>query len=102
MANDVHGTWVLTGGLPSPAVAVSNLITLVNNPILLLPDGQKSSLTDKLNSALASIQAGQNKQAINQLNAFIKSVQTLQKTGKMSPATATNLINEAQAIIAML
>lgn len=99
---NMRGIWNSPSVAPSPAVAVSNLLNLVNNQIVLSPVGQTNSLTDKLSSVLASIQAGQNKQAINQLNAFIKSIQTLQKNSKVSTATATNLITAAQAIIAML
>lgn len=94
------GTW--SGGTPSPAAAVTNLESMLTNPLLGLTAGQISSLTDKLNNALASINAGQNKQAINQLNSFISSVQSSVKTGKMSPQTGTTLTNAANAIIAML
>jgi len=94
------GTW--SSGIVSPATLVTNLIQLVNNPLLQLKTGQSSSLTDKLLNTLASIQAGLNKQAINQLNAFITSVQTDQKSGKISAQTATTLTNAATAVIAKL
>ena len=81
---------------------VTNLVQLVNNPLLQLKTGQSSSLTDKLLNALASIQAGQNRQAINQLNAFISSVNTDLKSGKISAPTETTLTNAATAIIAKL
>ena len=95
------GLWN-AGGATNPAAAVTNLISLLSNPLLGLSGGQVSSLTDKLNSALASIQAGLNKQAINQLGSFINSVQSSQKTGKMSGQTATTLTSAANAIIATL
>lgn len=94
------GSW--NSGAPSPASAVSSLITMLNNPLLGLTPGQINSLTDKLNNALASIQAGLNKQAINQLNAFISAVQTALKNGKITPQAASTLTTAAQAIIAML
>jgi hypothetical protein len=94
------GTW--NSGAPSPAGAVTNLITLLQNPTLQLTGGQTSSLTDKLNNVLASIQAGQNKQAINQLQAFISSVDAAQRTHKIGAQTAQTLIDDANAIIAML
>jgi hypothetical protein len=94
------GTW--SSGIVNPATMVTNLIHLVNNPLLQLRTGQSSSLTDKLLNALASIQAGLNKQAINQLNAFLSSVQADLKNGKISAQTATTLTNAAIAIIAKL
>jgi len=86
----------------TPAQMVSSLITQLSNPALGLTGGQINSLTDKLNNAAASIQQGLTKQAINQLNAFIASVQTMAKNGKISQATATTLINAANAIIGAL
>jgi hypothetical protein len=96
----IPGTW--NSGIQNPAALVTNLINVVSNPSLHLPNGQASSLTDKLNYALASIQAGQNKQAINQLQAFINSVQASVKTGKMSAQTGQTLLDAANAIIAVL
>jgi len=69
---------------------------------LVLTNGQKNSLTDKLNNALGSVQAGQNKQAINQLQAFINSVETYLKNGRISDQTATTLTVPANAIITSL
>lgn len=94
----------LTTASVSPAQAVTNLINLISNPSsgLGLTAGQLNSLTDKLNNALASFQAGLNDQAINQLQAFINSVQSSQKTGKISPQSASTLIAAANAIIAVL
>jgi probable HAF family extracellular repeat protein len=83
-------------------VAVQIFIDELSDPALQLTSGQINSLTDKLTNALASIQQGAYKQSVNQLNAFISSVQTLQKTGKISNATATTLIAAANAIIAVL
>lgn len=88
----------------SPATAVTNLINMIADPYsgLVLTDGQKNGLTDKLNNALGSILAGQNKQAINQLQAFINSVDTFLKNGKISDQTATTLTVAANAIITSL
>ena len=96
------GVWTNGSGTPNPATLVTNLIQQVNNPLLQLTAGERSSLTDKLLNVQASIQAGQNKQAKNQLNAFISSVQTYLKTGKISALTATTLTNAATAIIVLL
>jgi len=88
----------------SPVVAVTNLINMIADPYsgLVLTNGQKSSLTDKLNNVLGSVQAGQNKQATNQLQAFINSVETYLKSGKISDQTATTLTVAANAIITSL
>ena len=99
---NIRGVWTLGTPTPTPEAAVSNLITVVMDPLLGLTGGQVNSLVDKLNNALASIQAGLNKQATNQLNSFISSVNTSSKNGKMSPTTATTLIDAANAIIALL
>jgi hypothetical protein len=99
---NLPGVWTSGNGTPSPTTLVTNLIHLVNNPLLQLTVGESSSLTTKLLNTLASIQAGQHKQAINQLNAFISSVQTYLKTGKISAQTATTLTTAATAIIVLL
>lgn len=94
------GVW--TNGAINPATLTTNLIHLINNPLLQLTVGEGSSLTDKLINVQVSIQAGQNKQAKNQLGAFVSSVQTYLKTGKISAQTATTLTNAATAIVALL
>lgn len=99
---NIRGVWTLGTPTPTPDAAVSNLITVVMDPLLDLTGGQVNSLVDKLNKALASINAGLYKQAINQLNSFINSVQTSVKNGKMSPTTGTTLVDAATAIIALL
>jgi hypothetical protein len=99
---NIRGVWTLGTPTPTPEAAVSNLTTVVMDPLLGLTGGQVNSLVDKLNNALASIQAGLNKQAINQLNSFINSINTSVKNGKMSPTTATTLIDAANAVIALL
>ena len=99
---NIRGVWTLGTPTPTPDAAVTNLITVVMDPLLGLTAGQINSLVDKLNSALVSIQAGQYKQAINQLTAFINSINTAVKTGKMSPTTGTSLVSAANAIIALL
>jgi hypothetical protein len=96
------GTWNSGSPTPTPAQAVTNLISMLSNPLLGLTPGQISSLTDKLNNVLASIQAGQTKQAINQLNSFINSVQSSLKNGKITPQAANTLTSTANNIIAML
>jgi len=97
---NMPGIW--SGGVPSQAAAVTNLMALLSSPELALSSGQVASLTDKLNNALASIQAGQNKQATKQLKAFISAVESARKNFKISTQTADVLVAEANAIVAML
>ena len=96
----IPGVW--SSGAPTPASLVTNLITMLSDPLLGLTAAQVNTLTDKLNNALASIEAGQNKKAINQLTSFNRSVQTWVKTGKMSASTGTILTDKANAILALL
>jgi probable HAF family extracellular repeat protein len=83
-------------------VATDILLASLSDPALALTQGQINALSEKVINALQSIQAGLNKQAINQLNAFVSAVQTQWKGGKMSSATAANLTDAANAIIAAL
>jgi len=94
------GTW--NGGSPNPVTLTNDLLILLSNPSLGLTAGQINGLSDKLNNALASMAAGALKQAVNQLQAFVNAVQASLKTGKISPQTATTLVNAANAIIALL
>lgn len=96
----IPGVW--SSGAPTPESLLTNLITVVSDPLLGLTTGQINGLTDKLNSAMASIQAGLNKQAVNQLKSFIKSVESFVKNGKMSAQAGTTLVNAANAIIVAL
>jgi hypothetical protein len=98
----VPGTWSGESSPPSPTASVNNLIGVISNPLTGLTSGQVNSLTDKLDNVLASLQAGLNKQATNQLKAFISSVQTSIKNGKIGPVTGGNLLDAANAIIAVL
>jgi hypothetical protein len=100
--SNVRGVWTLGTATPTPEAAISNLMNVVADPLLVLTSGQVNSLEDKLSSALVSVEAGLDKQAINQLKAFIGQVQTAVKNGKMSPTTGTTLVNAANAIIALL
>jgi hypothetical protein len=93
---------VWSSGTPTPESLVTNLITVLSDPLLGLATGQINGLTDKLNNALSSIQAGLNKQAVNQLKSFINSVASSVKNGKMSAQTGTTLTNAANAIIVAL
>jgi len=99
---NIRGVWTVGTPTPTPEAAVSNLITVVMDPLLGLTSGQVSSLVDKLSNALASIGAGSYKQAINQLNSFINSVNSSVKNGKMSPTTGTTLTDAANGIVALL
>jgi YVTN family beta-propeller protein len=86
----------------TPTQMVSDLITAVVNTTSGLNTGQANSLTAKLNNALLAIQQGRNGPAINQLNAFINAVQADARSGKISAATATSLVDAANAVIAAL
>ncbi len=94
------GSWALAP--PTPAGAVTALITLINANGLGLTNGQVMSFTDALNGVLASIEAGQNRTAIRQLKSFIRSVESAQRKGTITAEAAATLIAAANAIIAML
>jgi hypothetical protein len=94
------GSWVTAP--PTPAAAVTALITLINTTELGLTVGQVQNLTETLNNVLASVEAGQNKTAIRQLKAFIRSAESARRKGTMLPETAATLIAAANAIIALL
>ena len=102
LANPNPGVWTTGGGTPTPAQAVTSLLSQVGDPLLQLSQGQVNSFSDKLSNVLASVNAGLNKQAINQLKAFITAVQNEVKKGKLSATTGALLIDEANGIIAQL
>jgi hypothetical protein len=89
------GTWTVQG-IGGPEDFVQDLIDLL--PTLGLTQGQVNSLTTKLTNILNSINAGDDNQAINQLEAFKNQVQA----AKIPASTAQQLIDAADAIIAML
>jgi hypothetical protein len=98
--NAAPGQWKI--GPPTPAEAISNLISGLSDPGLGLSSGTISTLTDKLQAALKSIGKGNKTPAVNQLQAFIHQVQSLVNDSLLSAANGALLIAKVNEIITLL
>jgi uncharacterized delta-60 repeat protein len=87
-------------GPPPPDELINNEINKIN--LSGLPAGTKQSLDAKLQAALTSLAAGDTAGACNNLNAFINLVKAQYAKKKISAAQATQLISDANAILAAL
>jgi uncharacterized repeat protein (TIGR01451 family) len=87
--------------VPTPTNAsIADLLAKV--AALNLNSGQKNSLSVKLLNAQASLARGNTNAASNQLGAFINELQAYGQSGKLTDATVSALVVEAQAVIAGL
>jgi len=64
--------------------------------------GPQQSLTGKLRAAEQSLARGNRTAAMNQLGAFINELEALARSGRLSPAAATALIDRTRALLASL
>jgi hypothetical protein len=77
-------------------VTIDDVIAHIDD--LPLSERQKQSLISKLNAASDAINRENLTAACNQLEAFINQVSALAQSDELDQATATRLIDEAQAI----
>lgn len=94
------GTGTATGlsVIASPAQRIADLISVVE-ALPGLNQGERRSLTAKLENALRLLGEDKERPAIRLLIAFVNRVEALMLSGRLTPAEAQSLIDEAFSII---
>jgi uncharacterized membrane protein len=99
--DDVVSTQTFTVTVQSPAQAVADEVAAIADLVDsgTIPPNVAQSLISKLQAALSATQPNA---AINELGAFVNKVNALLKSGRISSATAAELIEAANRIIAAM
>ena len=90
-------TLTLQGGV---GVAATTVTEFVQSGVL--PPTAANSLTSKLDAATSSMIKGNNNAAKNQLQLFVQQVQALERSGRLPLAEGSQLIDQANVLMALL
>ena len=99
--DDVASTATFTVTVQTPVQAVADEVAAIANLVGsgTIPPTAAQSLVSKLEAAMAATQPNA---AVNEMNAFINKVNALLRSGRISSATASELIDAANRIIAAM